>query len=64
MNHSPLNATTSSVSVLQFAAERTESLVEGEIGHQNKQTNKQRLLLYVYINEAISVYKKEYFFHQ
>ena len=28
-NHSPLNATESSVSVLQITAERTESLVEG-----------------------------------
>ena len=28
--HSPLNATISSVSVLQITAERTESLVEGD----------------------------------
>ena len=29
--HSPLNATISSVSVLQFTEERTDSLVDGEL---------------------------------
>ena len=32
LEHSPLNATIFSVSVLQFTEERTESLVEGESG--------------------------------